>query len=124
MMNTLVEAVQSLHSGGDYHCNPDQEDCSFVLDQEIKSYGLSNLGWSGLFKTIVPDITAFIMLLVFYEYNDVTEFVYKKNYWHRYELKKSAKKKLESGHPLLTNSSDLQKLIDSLKWDYGYYDQV
>ena len=131
MMNMLAQAVQNLHSEGAYHCNPDREDCSHILDEEIKEYGLSNLGWSGLFKTIVPDLTAALMLTVFYAYNDVSTLEYKKDYYHKYELKNSANaaKKLESSHPMLQDHKSPYSVYDSGKRgggkdSYGYKDKA
>ncbi len=46
------------------------------------------------------------MLTVFYAYNDISTFEYKKDYYHKYELKATANaaKKLESSHPKLQYS--------------------
>lgn len=130
-MNMLAQAVQNLHSEGAYHCNPDKEDCSHILDEDIKEYGLSNLGWSGLFKTIVPDITAALMLTVFYAYNDISTFEYKKDYWHKYQLKESAnaKKKVEdedgsTGGPANKYKSDGYNSSGYNKDGYGYKDEA
>ena len=62
-------------------CNPEEEDCSELIDQEYKDYGIGNLGWSGLFKTIAPDVIAILMLWVFVSNNEISEFVYKDNYY-------------------------------------------
>ena len=76
-------------------CNPEAEDCSEVIGLEYKSYGMSNLGWSGMFKTIAPDVVALLMLWVFVSNNTITEFVYKDNYYHK---QSSKKRRVESSH--------------------------
>ena len=91
-------------------CNPDEEDCSEFIGLEYKSYGISNLGWSGMFKTIAPDVVAALMLWVFISNNEIKEFVYKENYWHKYEKKSN---KVES-----SRSTGIKLRAD--KYGYGY----
>ena len=59
-------------------CDPNEEDCSDVIDTEFKSYGVSNLGWSSLFKLVVPDLTASLMFWYAYDETKVKDWEYKK----------------------------------------------
>ena len=52
-------------------CDTNEEDCSHLVDQEFKSYGINNLGWSALFKAVVPDAVAFLMFWYHYSENKV-----------------------------------------------------
>ena len=57
---TTVDALLELRNGPD-RCNPNEDDCSHVLEEEFTPYGVNNLGWSAFFKIMVPDLVAGIM---------------------------------------------------------------
>jgi len=53
-------------------CDPNEDDCSHVLDEEFKDYGIRNLGWSAIFKTVMPDLLAIVMFWWHYRQNEST----------------------------------------------------
>ena len=59
-------------------CDPNEEDCSDIIDTEFKSYGVNNLGWSALFKLVASDLTASFMFWYAYDDTKVKDFEYKK----------------------------------------------
>ena len=54
------------------NCDPNEEDCSHVLDEEFKDYGVNNLGFSALFKIVIPDLLAAVMFYHHYSKNKST----------------------------------------------------
>lgn len=60
-------------------CDPNEEDCSHVIDKEFKDYGVNNLGWSAFFKITAPDLLAVLMFWYHYRNNNVTDFKVIKN---------------------------------------------
>lgn len=59
-------------------CDPNEDDCSDILDREFKSYGVNNLGWSSLFKILAPELTGVFMFWYAYDDDKVKKFEYKK----------------------------------------------
>jgi len=52
-------------------CEIETEDCQNVIEVVYKVYGVKNLGWSSLFKTLTPDVIAWWMLLSYMSDNDI-----------------------------------------------------
>jgi len=52
-------------------CEIETEDCQNVIEVTYKVYGVKNLGWSSLFKTLTPDVIAWWMLLSYMSDNDI-----------------------------------------------------
>ena len=75
-MDMFDTALTELRRG---RCDPNEEDCSHVIDEEFKDYAVNNLGWSALFKITVPDLLAGLMFWYHYRNNNVTDFKVVKN---------------------------------------------
>ena len=54
-------------------CNPNKENCDPYLNEEFKSYGVNNLGWSSLFKIVFPEAIASLMFWIHYRTHSITE---------------------------------------------------
>ena len=75
-MEGFLDHLIELKKRKRYKCDPNEEDCTELVDVEFKEYAVNNLGWSALFKIVVPDIVAAIMFYVHYSENNVKEFEY------------------------------------------------
>lgn len=67
-------------------CNPNNEDCSNVLEEEYEDFAVKLLGWSAFFKVIVPDIVATLMYQIHAMNTKTSEFIDKndgKNFYSR-----------------------------------------
>ena len=67
-LEVILQDFLELRKRNKPRCDTNEEDCSHLVDQEFRSYGINNLGWSALFKAVVPDAVAFLMF--WYQYND------------------------------------------------------
>ena len=57
-------------------CDTNQENCYDLVNQEFKTYAVHNMGWSALWKIVVPDLVAGLMFWVHYNENNVQRFKY------------------------------------------------
>ena len=72
MLASALTVLQSqTEENGPYRCDPNTEDCSHVLDEPFKEYGMKNLGFSAIFKVLVPDLVAGMMFWNYYANNNV-----------------------------------------------------
>lgn len=76
-------------------CNTNEEDCNELIDEEFKEYAVNNLGWSALFKNVVPGLIGIIMFWVHSSENNVQRFDYDRNATYANGRKKGYRQQFE-----------------------------